>query len=379
MKRLFAVFQLMASSASLFASDADGKFSLIILPVRQTVPNGQYEYLRNVISGILTANLRDQGNIGLAEPTDAVFADGNASYAAMKDAAALIPGIDVVLLTEFFIKDGKLHMAVTVVEAGSDRVKNSFIRAMPADLDMIANIEQMAKYVAESVAKSLPKLSRDEILSRQVAAELRGQMDEDERLVASIFGNSHELSLCPFAGVSTGKGMGSWSKAGPMATLPLSFEYRYLDKRLWQVAVGFDYLPFDLMQADGKRSEISAKLTAGFHTASIVSLSWEIGAFAAWSLNDASAAIAYLDGEDPAFPPARRFALGIPLEASVAYYWDKRWFTRMRFSYNGLSYTFEPLAPSDYPFGAKVFLYDKGLSPWSLAHFSFVVSMGIHL
>jgi hypothetical protein len=108
-------------------------------------------------------------------------------------------------------------------------------------------------------------------------------------------------------------------------------------------------------------------------------LSWDIGAFAVWSINDASAAIAYLDGEDPAYPPSSRLAVGIPLEASVAYYWDKRWFTRMRFSYNGLSYTFENLAPSEYPFGAKTLLYNKGFSPWSFVHFSFTVSMGLHV
>lgn len=369
----------MTVTGILSALAADGKFSLLMLPARQTVPNGQYEYLGSVISGILSANLRDQGAIELVDPPDPVFTDDSAAYAAKKEAATRIPGIDVVLLTEFFIKAGKLHIAVTVIEGGSDRVKNSFIRAMPADLDMIASVEQMARFVAESVAKSLPKLSRDEILSRQVADELRDRMDEDERLVASIFRDSHEISICPFSGISTGKGMGTWSKAGPMATVPLAIEYRYLDRRLWHVGAELDYLAFDLMQADRARSEASAKIMAGIHTASIVSLSLDIGAFAAWSINDASAAIAYLDGEDPAFPPSSRLSLGLPIEASVAYYWSKRWFTRMRLSYNGLSYTVESLAPSAYPFGATAFLYDRGFSPWSLVHFSFAVSMGIHL
>jgi hypothetical protein len=379
MKKSLAVFLLLLSSAALSATEAGGEFSLLILPVRQTVPDGQYEYLSNVISGILTLNLREQKNLSLADPEGKAIPNANANYSGMLEAIRRITGLDVFLLSEYFIEKGNLHITVTVIEAGSDRVKNSYIRVMPADLDMIKNIEEMAKYIAESVSKSLPKLSRDEILSRQVASELRDRLDKDERLIASIFGNSQEIALCPLAGIATGKGIGTWSKAGPMASTPIAFEYRYLDRRLWHIGLEIDYLPFDLMQSDWHRSEVSGAILAGTHTASLVSLSWGAGLFAAWSENDASAAISYLDGDDPVYPPAKRFSLGIPLEAGISYYWDRRWFTRLRFAYNGLSYTFENLIPADYPNGAETFRYDKGFSPWSLAHFSFTIFMGMRI
>jgi len=379
MKKVVALAAIgLALSMAPARAQTDGKdaYALLILPVKQIVPNEQYEYLRNVISGILSLSLGGMDNIELADPPEGAAGD----YAGALEALVGMGELDIYLLAEYFLASDGLHMTVTVLEAGSARVKESYKRVMPADLDMIRSIEDMARFVAVSVSQSLPRFSRDEILSRQVAAELKEQMDRDERRVSEIFKSSHEISLCALTGLSTGKSLASWSEAGPLATVPLALEYRYRNAGLWHLSAGIDWLPFDLMQSDPGRSEIAASIMAGTHTASLISLGWSAGLSLGWAENNASAALSAFDEFDEiVYPPAARIFLCLPVEAGLTHYVNARWFYNLRVRYSGLSWTFEGLSPDAYPNGAVEFRYRDGFSPWSLLQFSLMVYAGVRL
>jgi hypothetical protein len=281
------------------------------------------------------------------------------------------------IITEYYVAKDTLHMLINLWDLDTLRVKSSFIETMPADLDMLKNIEKMAVNTAIAVALELPPTERDALFEKQIVVSLRKKINDEEKMVESIFSAHHEISLVPFSGIGLGRTVVSWSPLGPFVSPVLSLEYSYFFEKQFHLRFGFEYLCFDVLALNPSRNEITFEALIGFHSASIFSLSLEAGLAFIYDINPASAALACTFESTNITPEAQRFSLSIPLRLGLALYISRSFFINLTLKYHGLTWTIEPLEPHDYDVGNQRLNYYHGLSPWNLLCVSFMVETGV--
>ena len=380
-KILLPVFLL--SAIFVFADNAEEtgteKNRIILLPVKNLTDNSAYAYLSTTIYNVLEINLEKQERIYLLnndrqEEIDSGPAIDFDDY--LDFFKSDFPGSSLIV-SEYYASGEKLHILVNVWDTDTLRIKNSFIETMPADLDLLDNIENMAVNISEAVAMELPPTEREAVFEEQVSASLRQKINEEEFFVEQIFAEHHELSVTPFTGISLGRTIVSWSEDGPFVSPVISLGYTYLIDDTLRFHAGFEYLGFDLLDSENERYEISFEALFGFHTKSAFSLFITGGVGASYDYNSASGALAYESGLYTIYPEIERFSVSLPVVLGFTFYFTEKFFLSLCFDYHGLNYTFEPLDPEDYNIGNTRLKYYYGFSMWNFLCLSISVNTGL--
>ncbi len=375
---LFAltVIDAYTNESEMTASD---KNRIILLPVKNLTDNSDYAYLKTTLYNVLQINLEKQERIYLLnndrqEELDSGPSDNFDAY--LDFLKETFSGVSLIV-SEYYASGENLHILVNVWEIDTLRIKNSFIESMPADLDLLMNIENMAVNIAEAVARELPPTERDAIFDEQVAASLRQKINEEEQFSERIFDKHHELSITPFSGLSLGRTIVSWSEDGPFVSPVLAVGYTYLFGDSYRFHFGMEYLGFGLLGRETKRYEISFEAMFGFHTKSPFSLFVSGGFGASYDNNQASGALAYDSGYDIVYPAIERFSINLPIVLGFTIYFTEKYFISLGLNYHGINYTFEALDPEDYNIGNTRLKYVNGFSVWNFLCLSININTGL--
>jgi hypothetical protein len=225
-KIIFILF--LAAALPLYSQEAAPaqavRNRIILSPVTSLTGNQEFLYLKGTIYNVLLINLKKQERISVVNEEAGAESIINAE-AAFEDYLASLsrafPGSSVIL-TEYYVAKSKLNIRVNVWDITTRRVKNSFTETMPADLDLLANIEKMSANIAVAVARELPLTEREALFSKEVAASLRNKINDEDRFVEEIFSRRNEITLTPFSGLGVGRTVVSWTATGPLVS-PLLF------------------------------------------------------------------------------------------------------------------------------------------------------------
>jgi hypothetical protein len=354
------------------------KREIILIPVISLTDNEEYTYLKGTIYNVLLINLKKQESLNVLNEHPGVITiiKQSCDFEAYLNMLHYSFPKATAIITEYYVADEMLHMLINVWDLSTLRVKNSFINTMPADLDMLKNIEKMAASTAVAVARELPPTERDAVFEKQVVASLRQKINDEERLVEDIFSLQHEIAIVPFAGISLGRTVLSWSPLGPFFSPSINLEYSYFLESPFHLRFGLEYLFFDLLALDSLQHEFSIDAYIGVHTESIFSFSLDVGLALIYDYNPASAALAYKEGSTTVTPEAERFSLSLPLQLGLTMYFSKNMFISFRLKYHGLTLTFESLDPESYDVGNKRLKYYYGFSPWNFLCITLLVQSG---
>jgi len=201
---------------------------ILLLPTQDATNKQEYQHLRMYIFNVLKSNLNKYENL------EVIFLNDNFPVSLYdKDFESIVKGlseqytVESFIFGEYFVDNQGLYVFVNVWDAASLRVKNLFMKSMPADLDMLENIDNMCIDIARGVAKELPPLERDILFQKQVLSRLRRQIDREEKLIEDIFKHVHEIQVTPMSGISLGRTIISWSDQGPFMAPLLYVEYSY--------------------------------------------------------------------------------------------------------------------------------------------------------
>ncbi|MBN1698725.1 MAG: hypothetical protein JW881_14515 [Spirochaetales bacterium] len=352
------------------------KQSVYFIPIHQCLEDEEYGYLAPRIYSIFSINLKNQAAIDLMTPETAASPLTLADYDldGLIDALGDALHIDACIVGDYYVSGETLHISITVVDVLSGRIKNCYIERLPADLDMIAGIEEISRRIAFEIARDLPALSREALVQKHINSRLRKKIDAEEKLLDEIGHRRHEIQAAVFSGIHTGRTVVSWSNTRPLLSPPLYFEYsRYFDNFL-HVRAAMEYLPFDLMTNDAGKYELGLGLLFGFHTESLFSFSFDAGLSLTYDDNEGSTA---LSDEKDAAEHVMRYSLSIPLQLGISWYLQPSFFLHIRLRWFGLTYTFEQLSPHDYDYGGRTLLYSNGFSPFSFLCMSLAVHAGM--
>jgi len=354
------------------------KRQIILAPVTMLTENPDIAYLRGAIYNVLLINLGNQKTLDiLNEKTGAAAMEQTGDLEAyIQGLASSFPGATAIM-AEFYAGDEKLHVLVNVWELDTFRLKNSFIRTMPADLDMLRNIEMMASDVAIAVARELPPTEREEVFNRQVISSLRRKINDEDRLVEAIFSRHNEISGVPFSGIGLGRSVIMWSESGPVVSPLASLEYSYFFDEPYHLRAGAEFLGFNLLETAARQRELSFELLAGMHTLSSFSISADAGLSISWQYNSRSSALSHTLGLGTWYPEVTRVTLGVPIHLGFTVYFSESLFAGLRLKYHGLSWTVEPLGPESYDIGGRTLKYAWGFSPWNFLCLSINVQAGL--
>ncbi len=384
MRTLLAGAAFFAAVLPLFAQEraevpAD-KNRIILAPVTSLTDNLEFQYLKGTIYNVLLINLKRQERIAVVneEPgaDEGVFNGEGGFEATLSAMAGAFPGASAIV-AEYYVAKASLHILVNVWDVSTRRVKNSFIETMPADLDLLANIEKMSANIAESVARELPPTEREALFNKEVAASLRQKIDDEDRFVEEIFSRRHELALVPLSGLGLGRTVVSWTATGPLVSPLLSLGYTYSLGGLWHGRVNLEYLGLDLATAPGTRQEVTLEALVGIEQQSSFAFSFDAGLALIYDYNRESAALAYTQGAGTVYPTVERLSLSVPVALGFTVYLTRAFFVHLGFKYHGLTFTFEPQAYGTYDVGASSFLYRDGFSAWNFACLSIYVQAGV--
>jgi hypothetical protein len=355
--------------------------TVLLLPVHNITNNREYDYLTGLIFNVLKINLLKQDTL------TPFFIETNTSFFNIKelDFKELVKRINNnipaknCILVEYFVKNKELHMLVNVWDVTESRIKNSFTETMPADLDLLQNVEKISFHIAEAVALGFQLTERDMLFRKQVLARLRDQIDKEEKLVDTIINAVHEIQVAPGTGLHMGRTLVSWSPYGPFLSPAFAFEYSYYFSFSLHIRIGIEFLPFDLIDPESERREITGEVLFGFHTHSIFSFSIDCGIALIYDDNQHSAALSFTETNRTVYPEATRMSLSLPLKVGVSFFFNKWFFLCLRYNYNGLTWTFESQDPSSYDVGAGSYKYYYGVSPFNLLSMSIVLQTGFRL
>jgi hypothetical protein len=355
------------------------KREILLTPVFHLTDNKEFSYLKGIIYNVLLINIKNQETLSVLNDNPEVeklITQTVGFEAYLNLLKKNFPGATAVI-TEYYVANDNLHLLINVWDLSTLRVKSSFIETMPADLDMLKNIEKMAVSTAIAVALELPPTERDALFEKQIVVSLRKKINDEEKMVEDIFSGRHEISLVPFSGIGLGRTVVSWSPLGPFISPVLSLEYSCFFLKQFHMRFGFEYLCFDVLTMNPSRNEVTFEALIGLHTASIFSLSMEAGLALIYDINPASAALAYTFESTRITPEVQRFSLSIPLRLGLTLYLSRSFFINLTLKYHGITWTIEPLEQKDYDVGNKRLNYYYGLSPWNLLCVSFIVETGV--
>jgi hypothetical protein len=362
------------------AQEADHKNRIVLTPVSSLTDNKEFLYLKGTIYNVLLINLQKQERLAILneEPGAAYIINTEGETEAyLATLARSFPGA-VAIVGEYYVDGDACHILVNVWDLDTLRIKNSFIETLPADLDLLPNIEKLSSRIAISVARELPPTERDALFQKQVVASLRKKINQEEQLTREIFTFHHALAVAPFTGLGTGRSVVSWNTGGPLISPVLSLDYTYFFENAMHLRFRAEYLGLaNLYAARGVQQEISLEALVGIHTISSFSFALEAGLAVTYDWNTESAALASSTPVDPTPRSIERVTLTLPLVFGFTLSLTPRFFINLSLTYNGLSYTFEPLPPSDYDSGFLHLRYASGFSPWNFINISILLKAGV--
>jgi hypothetical protein len=385
MQKIFIGLFLLAASLPLCAQEAaasaPAKNRIILAPVVSLTDNQEFMYLKGTIYNVLLINLKKQERIAVVneEPGAAAVIDAEAAFEPyLASLARAFPGSSAIM-AEYYVAKARLNILVNVWDVSTRRIKNSFTETMPADLDLLANIEKMSANIAEAVARALPPTEREALFNKEVAASLRKKINDEDMFVEEIFAGRHELALAPFTGLGLGRTVISWTANGPLVSPLLSLGYSYWFDTSLHLRLNLEYLGFDLSTAFGSRQEATFEALIGINEKSSFSFSADVGLALIYDYNLHSAALAYTAGTVPEYPEARRLSLSLPIAIGFSVYLTPHVFFNLAFKYHGLTLTFEPQDYGTYDVGASQFRYYDGLSAWNFTNMAIQLQVGMRL
>jgi hypothetical protein len=341
--------------------------------------NRDYSHIAGIVDNVLEINLKKQQTIELLVAPVSVpwsrmsFDEANNSVWNDYKAKNCLTG-------EYYMNKNTLVVIVNLWDTEQKRIKDTFVKSMPNDLDMLSNLELMAREVADNIGRVLPALEREAFIAKQVNADIREQVDSEERILDRIFSNGNELQFAPGTGFNMGRTAISFSSKGCLISPSLNIEYSYLFRNNLHLRLGVEYLPFHVMDTALPVSEASAELLFGFHTMSLATLSLDLGAAVIFDRNGDSTALSYYKykGSDP-FVVTRsveRVSISIPVQIGFYMYTGSPFFFNIRLRYHGLTWTIEPLEYGSYEAGSQSLKYAYGFSPWTLFFVSIALQGG---
>ncbi|MBN2441167.1 MAG: hypothetical protein JXJ04_07465 [Spirochaetales bacterium] len=356
------------------------KQTIVLVPPENLTRDSDYDYLKDVINNVLIINLNKIESLTIITTIE------NTSLMSREpiDLDTFLTvlyrdySIENYLKCEYYVSKETLHVLINLWDTVSLRIKNTSIHTMPADLDMLKNIEWMSSQVATNVGKILPALEREARIKRQVRSRLLKKLNQEEIRLTTIFEKKHELQGALFTGLNLGRTIVSWSSTGFLLSPSFNLEYSHFFSNSLHFRVGCEYLPFDLMDSRGYRTELSIETLFGFQTLSLSSFTADIGVAIIYDYNSRSSALSYY-GENQEVviqPTIHRLSVSLPIHIGLSLYLHSSFFLNFRFKYHGLTYTFEPLPPSEYGAGGDLWKYNKGFSPWNLVCMSLVTQIG---
>lgn len=138
----FIILILLVASLSAQENTILKTRKILLLPTQDATNNEAYKHLRMYIFNVLKSNLLKYENL------EVIFLNDNFSVSLYdKDFESIVKGlseqytVESFIFGEYFVDNRGLHVFVNVWDAASLRVKNLFMKSMPADLDMLENIE----------------------------------------------------------------------------------------------------------------------------------------------------------------------------------------------------------------------------------------------
>jgi TolB-like protein len=352
--------------------------TVMLLPIRNLTADEEYASLAYTIYNVFEINLKKQESLDLlADEKKMVDGSGNYDMNRLLEIIGSVYDAETCVTGEYYVSKETLHITVSVVDVASQRIKNCYIRSMPADQGRYDVLDAMSNEISVAIARELPALEREAVMRKQITTRLRQKLDTEERLLADILAKNHEVRLFPLTGVNLGRTVISWSEARPSLFPPLRLEYSFFFGNTFRITAGVEYLPFDLMVEDAMRTEIGLDILFGVHTRSLFSFGVDAGLALTYDYNSNSTALA-ADADKPG-PSAERFSLSVPVTATLSIYFDRTFFLSFRLACYGLTYTFETLDPSSYAGGSGTLLYYYGVSPFNFLSISISSSIGVRL
>jgi hypothetical protein len=379
---LFVSFCFLFHPA-LFGGDEESinrKQKIFLLPVRNITENKDYVHLESFIYNVLTINIDKQESLRLYTDSNHVFTpvDPGINMERLFSIIFRDYSTENCLICEYYVVNDELHILINLWDTVSFRIKNTYRKTMPTDLDMLSNIENMSNQVAENIGRVLPMLEREALLQRRVNTRLYNKLDSEERLLDEVFSRHNEIQLSLFTGLHCGRTAVSFSSTGFFISPSLCCEYSLFFKETYHMRFGLEYLPFDIMDARDQQTELCIEVLFGFHTLSLYSFSIDTGLAFIYDYNSASSALSYHtgDNENVIKPSIERFSISLPFRVGMSLYLTSGFFLNFRLTYHGLTYTFEPLSPSEYNEGSRLWKYHHGFSPWTLLCIAFTTQLG---
>jgi hypothetical protein len=352
------------------------KRTVLLLPIRNLTANEEYASLAYTIFNVFEINLENQDSLDLVHDEKQIgAAAGTSNFEALMKNIEQSYNAETCVLAEYYVALETLHITITVVDVATARIKNCYIRTMPADQGRYETLDTMSREISIAIGRDLPALEREALMKKQIVARLRDKLDSEERLVNDISGKRNEITLLPFAGIDLGRTVISWAKDRPPFFLPLRLEYSYFFDDSYQVRAGVEYAPFDLMVPDVKRFETGVDILFGFHTRSLFSFGFDTGLALTYDHNDKSMVFSNTDGTQTG--ATDRLSLSIPLLLTWSLYLDRSFFIGFRVADYGLTYTFEWSDPSEYAGGSSTLFYNYGFSPFNFLCISLSASVGV--
>ncbi len=356
------------------------KKRIVLAPVTSLTENKDFLYLKATIYNVLLIHLKKQERIAVlneeGEGAREIIDAGGDTETYLASLARAFPAA-VAIRGEYYVSAEHCHILVNVWDLDTLRVKNTFVETIPADLDLLPNIEKLSARIAVSVARELPPTERDALFQKQVVASKRKKINDEERLTTDIFAFRHALAVSPLTGLGTGRSVVSWT-AGPLISPVLSLEYSYFFEGQFHLRLRAEYLGVtNLYGADGVQRELSLEALVGLHTLSSFSFALDAGLAVSIDWNTRSHALASTMPVDPTTRDIQRVSLTIPVAFGFSLSFTPRFFINLCLTYNGLTYTFEPLPAAAYDSGYTHFRYANGFSPWNFINFSILLKAGV--
>ncbi|MBN2535689.1 MAG: hypothetical protein JXB88_22615 [Spirochaetales bacterium] len=138
-------------------TDTKIKRSVILLPVRNLTGNEEFASLAHTIYNVLHINLKNQESLDVIPYNRNDF--DSTERKGMEDLIKRINEVhnaETCIISDYYVSAGTLHISITVLDVLSSRIKNCFIKTMPADQGRYEVLDSMISRISSAIAKDLP-------------------------------------------------------------------------------------------------------------------------------------------------------------------------------------------------------------------------------
>ena len=355
---------------------------VLLLPVSPLVNDPASLHLKPTIYNVLKLQLEKQQSLDFINSDEEKEEQLRSLNQEAEDFETLVLRLQGVfpgatsITCEYYLDQDRFYLLVNVWDLNTRVVKRFFTESLPADLEMLENLQTIALKIAEAVAGELPPSPRESLFMEQVMEDLRDQIAREEEYSDLLEEIKHEVWVTPFSGIIAGS-ITTWTQGMPLLAPALGVEYTGYLTDLWHWRVGLDFaLGIPGSYADGE-SEITLSGLFGYHTRTRLSFFVDAGLAVSYVQNPAAQALAPEAVADSELPAINRWSISLPLQVAYAYYLSPHFFINIRFRSQGLGFTIETLDKSQYSGGTEKLAYSHGFSYFNLLAFTFALGGGI--